>query len=67
MGDRGAGAKPGPGGHTILERAAPVLEDARWYAILTQCEYILDCWALEAGRLRYEWHLTEEEQARVLL
>ncbi|AKF85990.1 hypothetical protein MFUL124B02_19760 [Myxococcus fulvus 124B02] len=53
--------------HRILESSAPLLEDARWYAILTQCEDILDCWALVAGRLRYERHLTEEEQARELL
>ncbi|NTX40541.1 hypothetical protein HUA78_39555 [Myxococcus sp. CA033] len=51
----------------ILESAAPLIEDARWYAILTQCEDILDCWELTAGRLRYERHLTEEEQARELL
>ncbi|AFE04895.1 hypothetical protein COCOR_02882 [Corallococcus coralloides DSM 2259] len=53
--------------HRILESAAPLLEDARWYAILTQCEDILDCWELAAGRLRYERHLTEEEQAREML
>ncbi|MCP3138169.1 hypothetical protein [Pyxidicoccus xibeiensis] len=51
----------------ILESAAPLLEDARWYAILTQCEDILDRWELTAGRLRYERQLTDEEQARELL
>ncbi|MCP3064978.1 hypothetical protein LXT21_40015 [Myxococcus sp. K38C18041901] len=53
--------------HRILERVASLLEDARWYAILTQSEDILDCWELAAGRLRYERHLTEEEQAREML
>ncbi|NMO13568.1 hypothetical protein HPC49_00450 [Pyxidicoccus fallax] len=53
--------------HHILEGAAPLLVDARWYAILTQCEDILDCWEISAGRLRYERHQTEEDQARELL
>ncbi|HEX8706133.1 MAG TPA: hypothetical protein VF815_45280 [Myxococcaceae bacterium] len=51
----------------ILERAAPLLEDARWYTILTQCEDLLDCWELTGGRLLYERHHTEEDRARALL
>lgn len=37
--------------HDILERAAPLLADALWYAILTQCEDMLDRWQIAAGRL----------------
>jgi hypothetical protein len=53
--------------HHILERTAPLLVDALWYAILTQCEDTLDRWEIAAGRLLYERHQTEEEQARALL
>ncbi len=51
----------------IRERAAPLLADALWYAILTQCEDMLDRWQIAAGRLTYERRLTEEDEARAAL
>lgn len=51
----------------ILERAAPLLEDGLWYAILTQCEDILDRWEISGGRLIYDRRLTEENEARAVL
>ena len=51
----------------ILESAAPLLEDALWYAILTQCEDILDRWEIASGRLLYDRRLTDENEAHAVL
>ena len=53
--------------YVILARAAPLLADARWYAILSQYEDILDRWELVEGRLRFGRLLTEENRAGEVL
>lgn len=53
--------------YRVLEAAAPLLEDARWYAIVSQCEDILDRWEIVDGCLRFERLITEDDCARTLL
>lgn len=53
--------------YQVLASAAPLLVDARWVAILSQCEDILDRWELADGRLRFERLVTEEDCARLVL
>lgn len=53
--------------YRILADAAPLLGDARWYAILSQCEDVLDRWDITDGVLRFERLLTEEDCARLVL
>ncbi|MFY0538015.1 hypothetical protein [Nannocystis pusilla] len=53
--------------YQILASVAPRLADARWYAILSQCEDILDIWQIAGGRLSFERLLTEENRAAEVL
>jgi len=53
--------------YRILAIAAPCLVDARWYALLSQCEDVLDCWEIAGGSLRFERLLTEENWGREVL
>jgi hypothetical protein len=51
----------------ILDSAARWLADAKWYAILSQCEDVLDRWEIAGGKLRFERLITEEDRAREVL
>ncbi|WP_434421871.1 hypothetical protein [Nannocystis pusilla] len=53
--------------YQILASVAPRLADARWYAILSQCEDILDIWQIAGGRLSFERLHTEEDRAGEVL
>lgn len=53
--------------YVILETAAPLLADACWYAILSQCEDVVDRWEIADGVLRFERLRTAENRAREVL
>jgi hypothetical protein len=53
--------------YLVLQRAAPLLADARWYTLLSQCEDIVDRWEIAGGALRFERLLTEEDRGREVL
>ncbi|MDC0673275.1 hypothetical protein [Nannocystis radixulma] len=53
--------------YQILASAAPGLVDAHWYAILSQCEDVLDRWEIAGGRLYFERLQTDEDHAREVL
>jgi|LNFM01.1.fsa_nt_gb hypothetical protein len=53
--------------YRVLADAAPLLMDARWYAVLSQCEDVVDRWDIVDGALRFERLLTEEDHARIVL
>ncbi|MCY0994104.1 hypothetical protein OV203_43650 [Nannocystis sp. ILAH1] len=53
--------------YQILASVAPRLADARWYAILSQCEDVLDIWQIAGGRLIFERLYTEENRAAEVL
>lgn len=53
--------------YRVLADVAPLLVDARWYAVLSQCEDVVDRWDIVDGALRFERLLTDEDHARLVL